>query len=492
MAGRTAWVLGDQLSLDNPALEGANRVLMVESEAKLRSAPFHRQKLHLLLSAMRHFAEDLRERGIEIDLRRSTSLAEGLREHVAAHRPDEVALLEPTNALAHRRLSALERVRLVHGTLFLTHPSEFAKWAEGRRRLVMEDFYRWQRRRLDLLIDGGEPAGGRWNFDAENREPPPDWKRPPRPYVPRETTIDEEVRRDLDALSPPCFGEDAPRRWPATRAEAQQALRRFVEQRLPDFGRWQDAMLHGEHFMWHAHLSSSLNLGLLRPREVIDAAEDALRSDHAPIAAVEGFVRQVAGWREYVWGMYWLRAGEWRDMNALGAETELPAAFVTGDTDMRCVADAMRGLIETAYAHHIVRLMVFGNLSLLLGVRPRQVYDWFHHSFIDGYPWVMAPNALGMATYADGGAMMTKPYAASGRYIDRMSDFCGECRYDPTRRSGSDACPFTTLYWDFLDRNRDRLARNRRMRMPLRNLERISDEELGEIRARARELRDGI
>jgi deoxyribodipyrimidine photolyase-related protein len=492
MAGRSAWVLGDQLSLDNPALEGAERVLMVESQAKLRSAPFHRQKLHLLLSAMRHFAEDLRASGIEVDYRRAGSLAAGLREHVHDHRPDEVALLEPTHASAHERLAALEPVRLVRGTLFLTHPSEFADWAEGRGRLVMEDFYRWQRRRLDLLIDAGEPAGGRWNFDAENREPPPDWKRPPRPYVPREDPIDREVRRDLDALSPQSFGVDAPRRWPATRVEAQRSLRRFVEQRLPDFGRWQDAMLHGEHLMWHSHLSSSLNLGLLRPGEVLDAAVGAYRAGDAPIAAVEGFVRQIAGWREYVWGMYWLRAGEWRAMNALGADAELPDAFTNGDTDMRCVADAMRGLRQTAYAHHIVRLMVFGNLTLLLGVRPELVYDWFHHSFIDGYPWVMAPNALGMATYADGGAMMTKPYAASGRYIDRMSDHCGDCRYDPTRRSGADACPFTTLYWDFLDRNRERLARNRRMRMPYRNLERIPDAELEEIRGRARELRRGI
>jgi deoxyribodipyrimidine photolyase-related protein len=300
------------------------------------------------------------------------------------------------------------------------------------------------------------------------------------------------VRRDLDALGLRTFGVDAPRLWPATRAEALGSLRRFVSTRLPDFGRWQDAMLNGEHFMWHSHLSSSLNLGLLRPGEVVEAAIDAFRSGRAPIQAVEGFVRQVAGWREYVWGMYWLRAGEWAGMNALRAQAELPAAFTDGDTDMRCLADAMRGLRQTAYAHHIVRLMVFGNLTLLLGVRPDRVYDWFHHSFIDGYPWVMTPNAFGMGTFADAGGMMTKPYAASGRYIDRMSDHCGECRYDPTRRTGEDACPFTTLYWDFLDRNRERLAGNRRMGMPLRNLDRIPEAELSEIRERARALRRGI
>jgi deoxyribodipyrimidine photolyase-related protein len=491
MAGRSAWVLGDQLSHDNPALDGVQRVLMVESEAKLSSGPFHRQKLHLLLSAMRHFAAELRERDVDVDYRRAPTMAVGLREHVTRHRPDAVALLEPSSA-GGQRLAALEPVRLVRGTLFLTHPSEFADWAEGRRRLVMEDFYRWQRRRLDLLMEGDEPVGGRWNFDVENREPPPRDSRPPAPYRPREDAIDREVRRDLDALALRSFGVDAPRLWPATRAEALRSLRRFVSTRLPDFGRWQDAMLNGEHLMWHSHLASSLNLGLLRPGEVVEAAIDAHRSGHAPIEAVEGFVRQVAGWREYVWGMYWLRAADWAGMNALRARADLPAAFADGDTDMRCVADAVAGLKRTAYAHHIVRLMVFGNLSLLLGVRPDRVYDWFHHSFIDGYPWVMAPNALGMAAYADGGAMMTKPYAASGRYIDRMSDHCGGCRYDPTRRTGDDACPFTTLYWDFLDRNRGSLAGNRRMRMPYRNLERIDAAELDEIRERARVLRQGL
>ncbi len=465
----SAWILGDQLSLDNPALSGATRVLMIESEAKLRGAPWHRQKLHLVLSAMRHFAAELRERGFEVDYRREPSYAAGVR----AHRAETIRLLEPNSLGARRKLGKLPGVELVRGTLFLTHPDDFRDWADGRKRLVMEDFYRGQRKRLGLLMDGDEPTGGRWNFDRENREPPPRDHRPPRPYRPREDEIDQEVRRDLDALGLDTFGSDAPRLWPATHAEARRSLDRFIDTRLPDFGRWQDAMLHGERFMWHAHLSSSLNLGLLDPHEPLERAERAYRESRAPIEAVEGFVRQIAGWREYVWGMYWLHAEQWRTDNRLNARKKLPEYLWTGDTEMRCVADSVAGLRETAYAHHIVRLMVFGNLMLLHGVRPDEAFDWFHHSFIDGYEWVMGPNAVGMATYADGGRMMTKPYAAGGRYIDRMSDFCGDCRYDPTQREGEDACPFTKGYWQFLERNEKRLRANRRMQMPYRNLDRM-------------------
>jgi deoxyribodipyrimidine photolyase-related protein len=377
----TAWVLGDQLSHNNPALEGAERVLMVESEAKLRSAPWHRQKLQLVLSAMRHFAAELGERGLEVDYRRAPSYAAAVRDHGS----QRVRLLEPNSLAARRNLGALPGVELVRGTLFLTHPDDFRDWAGDRRRLVMEDFYRGQRRRLNLLMDGDEPAGGRWNFDRENRRPPPRETRPPRPYRPREDEIDHEVRRDLDRLGLGTFGNDAARLWPATRVEAQRSLERFVETRLADFGRWQDAMLDGERFMWHAHLSTSLNLGLLDPMEPLQRAERAYREGAAPIEAVEGFIRQIAGWREYVWGMYWLRAGQWRTDNALSARRALPEYLWTGDTDMRCVADSVAGLQDTGYAHHILRLMVFGNLLLLKGVRPHEAFDWFHHALIDGY-----------------------------------------------------------------------------------------------------------
>jgi deoxyribodipyrimidine photolyase-related protein len=491
MAGRTAWVLGDQLTHANPVLDGAERVLIVESRAKLASGPpgFHRQKLHLILVAMRAFAQELRDRGLEVDHRPARSLESGLRAHMRRYRPESIQVLEPKRLGAGARLARLPRVELVAGGLFLTSPDEFAAWADGRKRLVMESFYRFQRRRYGLLMDGTEPAGGHWNFDRENREPPPRGERPPRPYSPREGALDDEVRRDLDRMRLATSGEDGPRRFPATRAEARRALNAFVERRLPDFGRWQDAMLNGESWMWHSLLGSSLNLGLLDPLECARSAERAYRTGNVPLAAAEGFIRQIIGWREYVWGVYRLRGREWLRMNALRARTHLPEAFWTAATEMRCLADVASKVRDTAYAHHIERLMVAGNLMLLLGVRPSEAYDWFHRSFVDGYEWVMAPNVLGMATWADGGRMMTKPYAASGRYIDRMSDHCRECRYTPSERASDDACPFTTLYWDFLDRNRASLTGNRRMAMPYRNLDRIDPAELDEIRSRALGLR---
>jgi len=492
MTSITTWVLGDQLSHDNPALTGADRVLLIESRTKLDAGRWHRQKLHLVLSAMRHFAAELRERGFEVDQRRAQSFATGLRSHVREHRPETVRLLRPSSRRGFDALGGLARVQIVDESLFLTHPDEFAAWAGDRRKLRMEDFYRWQRKRLGVLVDGDEPVGGRWNFDADNRERPPHEARPPKPYSPREDEIDAGVRHDLDAMGLDTWGDDAPRRWPATRAEARRALRRFVEQRLTDFGRWQDAMLHGEQLMWHAHVSSSLNLGLLDPMECVDAAVAALDAGVAPINAVEGFVRQVIGWREYVWGTYWEFGDDWARDNALDAGGELPEAFWGGPTEMRCLEDSVRGLRETGYAHHIQRLMVFGNLMMLLGVRPTEAYEWFHESYVDGYEWVMAPNVLAMATWADGGRMFTKPYAAGGRYVDRMSDHCRGCRYDPTKRAGQHACPFSTLYWDFLDRHRATFAGIHRLQMPLRTLEKIDAEELAEIRRRGTQLRESF
>jgi deoxyribodipyrimidine photolyase-related protein len=492
MAGTTAWVLGDQLSLDNPALEGADRVLLVQSIGALGAKRFHRQKLHLILVAMQRFAQELRGRGLEVDYVRAATLADGLAEHCERHDPDRVALLAPKSAAGRRRLAGLPRVEVVAGTLFLTDEADFEHWSQGRRRLLMEDFYRWQRSRLGVLMDGEEPCGGRWNFDAENREKPPARVDPPAPYRPREKGHDEAVRRELDELDVETWGQDGPRLWPADRAQARRALKRFVSEALPRFGPLQDAMVSGQRTMWHSLLSSSLNLGLLSPLECAQAAEDAYRGGEVPIASAEGFIRQLIGWREYVWCLYWYRQAQWGSMNALHAEGPLPRVLETGQTEMACLADAVGGLRETAYAHHIERLMLFGNLVLLAGTAPVVALDWFHRAFIDGYDWVMAPNVLGMATWADGGQMMTKPYAASGRYVERMSTYCRECRYSPGVRTGPDACPFTVLYWDFLSRHRTTLAANRRMGPVLGNLDRFSETDRRAIRARARTLRENF
>ncbi|MBV9820426.1 MAG: cryptochrome/photolyase family protein [Solirubrobacterales bacterium] len=490
MAGTTAWILGDQLSLANPALEGADRVLLVQSTASLRARRYHRQKLQLVLVAMRHFADDLRERGVAVDLVHADSLVAGLQRHRERRRPERVRLLRPSSADGARRLARLPGVEIAPGSLFLSDLEDFGRWADGRRRLVMEHFYRRQRRRLHLLMDGNEPVGGRWNFDAENRRPPPAEVAPPPPYRPRESDHDRAVRGELDRLGVQTWGQDGPRLWPADRAQARRALRRFVDDALPTFGPYQDALVSGQRTLWHSLLSSSLNLGLVSPLECAQAAEAAYREGRAPLASAEGFIRQVIGWREYVWCLYWYRESEWGDANALGAHGPLPGVLEHGETEMRCLRDAVGGLRATAYAHHIERLMLFGNLLLLCGTEPGAALDWFQRAFIDGYPWVMAPNVLGMATWADGGRMMTKPYAASGRYIERMSDHCDGCRYDPGERSGETACPFTTLYWDFLSRNRTTLAANRRMAPVLGNLDRIDETERRRIREQARDLRE--
>src|SRR5579875_3000272 len=308
MAGTTAWVLGDQLSLDNPVLEGADRVLLVQSTAALRARRFHRQKLHLVLVAMRHFADDLRERGTPVDFVTAESLADGLDQHRASARPDTVRLLKPHSAAGVRTLGRLMGVELVDGSLFLTDPADFAQWADGRQSLLMESFYRRQRRRLDLLMDGDEPSGGRCNFDADNREPPPGQgsllDMIPSPYRPRESPHDRAVRGELDSVDPETGGEDGPRRWPADRAQARRALKRFITEALPGFGPHQDAMIGGERTLWHSLLSSSLNLGLLSPLEVAEAVQDAYRAGDVPLQSAEGFIRQVIGWREYVWCLY--------------------------------------------------------------------------------------------------------------------------------------------------------------------------------------------
>jgi deoxyribodipyrimidine photolyase-related protein len=444
---------------------------------------------------MRHFAAELERSGLEVDYRREQNLAEGLRAHIAEFGPEGVVLEEPLTLGAGARLESLDgRVQVLDAGPFLTSPADFAEWASGRKQLRMEDFYRRQRRRFDLLMDGDEPVGGSWNYDTENRKRAPAGTEPPVPYRPEEDVIDKQVRADLDQLAPrlPMVGADGPRLFPATREEARIALDAFITGRLTDFGNYQDAMIGGERFMWHALISSSLNLGLLDPLECARAAEDAYHRGEVPINSVEGFIRQVVGWREYVWGVYRLRGLELAESNALEAHASLPGAVATLDpdgTDMACLKDVLTGIRDTAYAHHIERLMVLGNLMLLLGVEPKAATDWFHGAFIDGYEWVMAPNVAGMALWADGGRMMSKPYAASGRYIDRMSDHCRGCRYSPGKRTGEDACPFTTLYWDFLARKREKLAKNHRMNFQIRNLDRIDAAELAKVKQRAGWLR---
>jgi deoxyribodipyrimidine photolyase-related protein len=485
----TVWVLGDQLNHEIAALRAAapdsHRVLMVESIAKLASKRWHRQRAHFVLASMRRFADELRDAGFDVDYRTADSLRAGHDDHVTAFSPSEVIATEPASWDGLELLRDLG-VTIVRSDQFLCHYDEFAAWAQDRRQLKMEDFYRWQRHRLGYLMDGDEPVTGRWNYDDENRQRPPKsgspWPEPQR------SRLDDVDRAVLDDLPDGCWGADPDGTWATTRRGALSRLRHFVDDVLPMFGPHEDAMVERSWHLAHSVLSPYLNVGLLLPREVCDAVQDAYDEGRVPIASAEGFIRQVIGWREYVWGVYWLWMPDYRSRNALGADRPVPPALRgEASTDMNCVHHCISTLHDRAYNHHIQRLMVLGNLAMLHGVDPWELTEWMWSSFIDGAEWVMLPNVIGMSQWADGGMMATKPYAAGGNYIDTMSDYCGGCRYDRKQRVGDDACPFTTLYWDFLARHHDLLVKNPRIARQVRASERLSD--LPAVRERAVEVR---
>ncbi|MFF8946094.1 cryptochrome/photolyase family protein [Streptomyces sp. NPDC014864] len=494
------WLFGDQLGPHflAPGEGGPDRhapVVMIEARSVFRRRRFHRAKAHLVLSAMRHRAAELGDR---VRYVRAETYREGLREAVG---DGPLTVHHPTSHAALRFVRSLDGVTVLPARGFLVPHDDFRGWADGRsgRRLLQEDFYRWVRRGHDLLMDGGTPAGGRWNHDHDNREPPPKGARTlgaPAPYRPREDGVDEEVRHDLDRWEREdgirFVGRDGPRRFPASRREALSALRRFVEHRLAGFGPHEDAMLAADPVMSHSLLSSSLNLGLLDPAECVERAEDAWRTGRAPVHSVEGFVRQVAGWREYVWQLYWYFGEDYRRRNALGHRAPLPEWFLELDADAvtaRCLATVLAQVHDTGWTHHIPRLMLLGSHALQRGWDPRAVTDWFHRCFVDGYDWVMVPNVVGMSQYADGGRMTTKPYTSGGTYVHRMSDLCGGCAYRPTERVGERACPLTAEYWAFLHRHRERLAGNPRMTRAVGGLDRLAD--LDELLRAEEERGDG-
>jgi deoxyribodipyrimidine photolyase-related protein len=374
---------------------------------------------------------------------------------------------------------------------FFITPREFEARTSGRKELRLEYFYRWMRRRTGILMNGDAPAGGRWNFDAENRSSfgatGPGWLPSPAAFPPDAVTRDvmDLVERELPGNPGRLDTFD----WPVTRTEALAALDDFVANRLPLFGRWQDAMWRGEPWLYHSRIAAALNLKMLNPREVCDAAERAWREGRAPLDAVEGFIRQILGWREYVRGIYWREMPSYAGRNALDAAHSLPSFFWTGETDLACLRETIGQTLALGYAHHIQRLMVTGLFALLWGVRPREVHEWYLSMYVDAVEWVELPNTLGMSQYADGGLLASKPYVATGKYVARMSNYCAGCRYQPDRAHGDDACPYTTLYWDFLARHRGRFVRHPRLALQVRNLDRLSEGERAAIAARATELR---
>ncbi len=507
-AGALRLVLGDQVSdgrLSSLADLDRTRdvVLMAEVMSEATYVRHHQQKLALVFSAMRQFADRLRDGGAVVryvrldDPANTHSLnAEVLRAlqdqpfaKVVLTEPGEWRLAQGFDDLAH---VAAVPVEVRSDDRYICSRAEFETWAGDRRELRMEFFYRTMRRKTGVLMDGDTPVGGRWNFDVENRKRLPATKPTPERRLVEPNGFTRQVMSETAARFRDHFGTMDAFNFPTNPQEAQAALDRFVTRLLPEFGDWQDFMRAGEPWLWHAHISAAMNVGLLDPLDACRRAEAEYRAGRAPLNAVEGFVRQILGWREYVRGVYWLKGPDYKATNALGADRALPPAYWSGQTDMACLADVVAVTRNHAYAHHIQRLMVTGNLAMLLGVYPDEINEWYMIVYADAYEWVELPNTHGMATFADGGVVGSKPYAASGAYINRMSDYCGRCAYDVKDRLGERACPFNALYWDFLARNADKLARNPRMAMPYRTLARMDADDLAAIQAKAEAVKTDL
>ncbi|QNI02328.1 cryptochrome/photolyase family protein [Halomonas sp. SH5A2] len=498
-------VLGDQLSLSLVTLRQApyNAVVaLCEVAEEARYVPHHSHKLGLFFAAMRHFAYQLREQGFEVhysnldDADNCHSLigeAERLAllygcDEIHVTRPGEwrlyAAMLDRQTAELHWQLHEDDR--------FFTTPDDFSQWAQGRKQLRLEYFYREQRKRTGLLMEDGKPIGGQWNFDHDNREPIKGdlaFPAPPKHHYEKMThAAFDAVKRHF----PNHMGDLATFNWPVTRRQALGDLRHFLDHCLADFGRYQDAISESSAFLFHSRLSAALNIGLLSPQEVCRAAEQCYLDGQAPINAVEGFIRQILGWREYVRGLYWTQMPDYKRRNALGFERDLPAFYWDAKTDMHCLKRAVEMTMDNGYAHHIQRLMVTGNFALLCGVKPEALCDWYLAVYIDACEWVELPNTLGMVLHADGGQMGSKPYCASGKYINKMSDHCQHCRYSPNQVTGEKACPFNSLYWHFLEQHRDTLQHNPRMKLIYGSLDRMASDKRSAIHEQAQQFLDQL
>ena len=465
----------------------------------------HKARIVIFLSAMRHFAESLRGEGIQVEYRQL--LEPGNQGDFGVELEAVVKRLKPAKLImveagewqvreTFRQVAERLKIELVEceDRHFLASHADFEKHAKGRKGLRMEFFYREMRVRHDVLMDGKKPVGGDWNFDSENRKSFPKSGPPahdtPRRFLPDEVT--RQVIAEAEKRFPEHPGSLEDFDWPVTPADAQLALEDFITNRLENFGDYEDAMWTQEPWLYHSRLSAVMNLKLLDPRDCIAAAEKAYRSGKAPLAAVEGFIRQILGWREYVRAIYWRFMPGYLDMNALDAQQPLPKFYWTGETDMNCLSQCIGQTLRFGYAHHIQRLMVTGLFSLLLGVKPQEVHEWYLAVYVDAIEWVELPNTLGMSQHGDGGIMASKPYIASGKYIQRMSNYCSGCRYDPAQSTGPKACPFTTLYWEFLMRHEPRLKMNQRMSMQVRNLARLTDQEKTAIQEQAESIRTSL
>ncbi len=503
---RLCLVLGDQLSERNAVLNaitcGSDHVLMAELVDECDYVWHHRKKIVMIFSAMRHFARSLESSGHKVFYHRFDpdskvrSFSDAVTAHCAEHEidqllvtwPGEWRVLDELRKLADQ--AGLELV-VLEDDRFLCRPEEFSEWARGRRQLRMEFFYRQMRRRTGYLMDGDAPAGGKWNLDVDNRKA---WPGKPDPGHPMQFTPDQLTVEVIELVSAHFdgFGDLDGFDYPVTRAQARRALSHFVSRQLAHFGSYQDAMHSDSDYLFHSRLSAAMNIGLLEPAEVCDAVQAAWEADQVPLNAAEGFIRQVIGWREYVRGVYWLKMPDYAELNHFDNQRSLPSWYWTGEVKMNCLRQTISATRRNAYAHHIQRLMVTGNFALLAGVVPSEICDWYLAVYIDAFDWVELPNTLGMVMHADGGLLASKPYAASGRYIQRMSNYCQDCPYRVDTATEQDSCPFNALYWHFLMRHRDRLGKNPRMGMMYRNLDRQSDGRKSAIGRRASWLLENI
>ncbi|MFN7020215.1 MAG: cryptochrome/photolyase family protein [Phycisphaerales bacterium] len=484
------WLFEDQLSHDSSVLTSHpdSPVLLIESDRAFRRVRFHKKRLVFLVSAMRHFAAGLRSRGrvvhhYPLTPRGYKDSMDAIRDVVRATGSGTFVVMEPSEHHTREWLNSATgklgvSLHFVPNTLFLTDRVEFGSWASSVKSPLMETFYRRQRRRYNVLMDSAGPAGGSWNLDKDNRKAfPRGLLVPPIPGFPPDA-ITREVMSEIDRRFADHPGSTDGFDLPVTRTDAQRLFNDFLKHRLPLFGDYEDAMVTGQPVLFHSLISPLINAGLIGPLECVRAAERRYREGKAPLNSAEGFVRQILGWREYVYGIYWSFMPEYRARNVRGDSRPLPRLFWDGRTQMNCLRQCIGGVVDRAYSHHIQRLMVIGNFATLCGLSPQAVNDWFYAMYVDSHDWVVTPNVIGMAMNADGGTMATKPYISSAAYINRMSDYCSGCRYDPERRTGEGACPFNALYWSFLHEQRESLARNQRMAMMLKNLDRIPKAEL--------------
>ena len=478
-------ILGDQLSHSIATLRDADKehdiILMAELWNEATYVKHHKKKIAFLFSAMRHFAVELEECGYRVEYTKlgdATSFSEIIEQAIATYKADKIIVTQAGEYRVTLEMESWQEqfntpVEIREDDRFLCSTKEFANWVEGRKQLRMEFFYREMRKKYSILMNGDEPVGGKWNYDAENRKPPKEGLEIPTTYHSQPDAITREVMTLVADKFGDHFGDLEPFYFAVTHEQAKQALQQFIQQRLAQFGDYQDAMIQGEPWMYHSHISFYLNCGLLTPMECVEAAQQAYYDGKAPLNAVEGFIRQIIGWREYIRGIYWLKMPEYAEENFFKATRDLPDLYWTAETKMNCLRQCVGETKENAYAHHIQRLMVLGNFALLAGIDPKQVNEWFLIVYADAYEWVELPNVSGMILFADGGVVASKPYAAGGSYINKMSDYCKGCSYKVTKKNGSEACPFNYLYWDFLARNREKLQSNHRIGMMYKTYDRM-------------------